>query len=166
MPMRKLALAGLFVAMGLVLPMGFHSLGLGRAFLPMHIPVIMAGIYLGWRWGILLGAVTPVLSAALTGMPAMPVALTMVFELALYAAIAGATYKRTRNGLLSVAAAALAGRLAYGLGAYLLFPLLGLPRVAPFYPITGGLVAGLPGVAVQLVLIPLLLLKIKPEKEI
>lgn len=152
--------------MGLVLPMGFHALGLGRAFLPMHIPVILAGMYLGWRWGIVVGAVTPVVSAALTGMPAMPVALTMVFELAIYAAIAGASYRRTRNGLLSVVAAALAGRVAYGIGGYLLFPLLGLPRVAPFYPITAGLVAGLPGVTVQLVLIPLLLIKLKPEKAI
>jgi uncharacterized membrane protein len=164
--MRKLALAGLFVAMGLVLPMAFHSLGLGRAFLPMHIPVMLAGIYLDWRLGIAVGVVTPVLSSVLTAMPAMPMALTMVFELSIYAVIAGAAYRRTRNGLLSVAAAAFAGRLVYGFVAYLLFPLLGLTQVAPFYPITTGLVTGLPGVAVQLVLIPLLLLKIKPEREI
>lgn len=162
--MKNLSLAGLFVALGLVLPAGFHSLGLGRAFLPMHIPVIMAGIYLGWRWGVVVGAITPILSAVLTAMPTMPVAFTMVLELPIYAATAALTYARTKNAFVAVLVAALAGRVVYGLAGSLLFPLLGLPPVAPLYPVTAGLLSGLAGVAVQLILIPLLVSRIKPAR--
>jgi len=162
--MRKLSLAGLFVALGLVLPIGFHSLGLGRAFLPMHIPVILAGIYAGWRWGIVVGAVTPVLSAVLTGMPTLPVAFTMVLELPIYAVTVALMYRRTKNVFLSVLVSALAGRLVYGLAGYLLFPLLGLPSVSPLYPVTAGLVSGLAGVALQIVTVPLLVSRIKPDR--
>jgi len=130
----------------------------------MHIPVILAGIYIGWRWGIVVGAVTPILSAVLTAMPALPVAFTMVLELPIYAASAAFTYARTKNAFVAVLAAALVGRVVYGLAGYLLFPLFGLPPVAPFYPVTAGLLSGLAGVAVQLVLIPLLVSRIKPAR--
>lgn len=166
MAMRKLSLAGLFVSLGLVLPIGFHSLGLGSSFLPMHIPVLLAGIYLGWRFGALVGVVTPLLSAVLTGMPPLTVAFMMVVELPLYAVTVSILYRWSKNALVSVAGTALVGRLVYGLTGYLLFPLLGLPPVSPLYPVTAGIVSGLPGVALQLVAVPLLVGRFKPERNV
>ena len=43
--LRKTALGGLFVAMGVLVPIMFHAVGLGKTFLPMHIPVILSGFY-------------------------------------------------------------------------------------------------------------------------
>ena len=45
---RELALAGLMGALGLLLPIGFHALGWGGSvFLPMHLPVVVAGFLVG-----------------------------------------------------------------------------------------------------------------------
>ncbi len=163
--MRKLALTALFVAMGIVLPMGFHAVGMGRAFLPMHIPVLFAGIYLGWRSGLVVGVATPALSGLLTGMPPFvpPTAFAMMVELPIYGVLVDVFHRRMRlRPAVAVASAALSGRVAYGLIGYLVFPLLGLPGVSPFYPVTAGLVASLPGVLLQVVLVPLVLSRLRP----
>ncbi|MEW6243444.1 MAG: ECF transporter S component [Bacillota bacterium] len=154
---RKLILTALFVALGILLPISFHMVGLGKVFLPMHIPVILGGMLVGPEVGLAVGAVTPMLSALLTGMPPLmpPVAQGMVFELAIYGGLAGLLYSRFRlNPFFVVTIVALAGRLAYGTVAYLVLPLFGISRVPILYPITAGLVSGLPGVLLQVVLIP------------
>jgi hypothetical protein len=163
--MRKLLLSALFIAMGIVLPMGFHAFGMGRAFLPMHIPVLFAGIYLGWRTGLVVGAATPALSGLLTGMPPFvpPTAFAMMVELPIYGVLVDVFYRLMRlRPAVAVALAALSGRVAYGLIGYLAFPLLGLPEVSPLYPVTAGLVASLPGVILQTVVVPLVVSRLRP----
>jgi uncharacterized membrane protein len=165
--MRRLAQIGLFVAIGIVLPMAFHAAGMGRTFLPMHIPVLLAGIYLGWRSGLVVGAVTPLLSGLLTGMPPFvpPTAFAMMAELPVYGVLVSVFYRRMRmHPVLSVGLAAFLGRVVYGLIGYSVFPLLGLPEVSPLYPVTAGLVASLPGVVVQIVLIPVIVSRLKPSE--
>lgn len=49
MKTKNLVMSALFVALGILIPMIFHSMGLGKAFLPMHIPVLLAGFILGKR---------------------------------------------------------------------------------------------------------------------
>lgn len=45
---KKLTYSSLFLALGLVVPQLFHLLGgAGPVFLPMHLPVLLAGFYLG-----------------------------------------------------------------------------------------------------------------------
>ena len=46
---KKMIYGGLLTAVGLVLPQAFHVFGqgVGMAFLPMHLPVMIAGILLG-----------------------------------------------------------------------------------------------------------------------
>ena len=66
---RNIILGGLFVALGIVIPIAFHAIGAGPVFLPMHIPVLLAGFTIGPTIGCLVGAVTPILSSLLTGMP-------------------------------------------------------------------------------------------------
>ena len=72
MKVKKIAYAGLFIAMGILLPQLFHLSGLpqsGSIFLPMHIPVLFAGFILGPLYGALIGVLLPIISAILTGMP-------------------------------------------------------------------------------------------------
>jgi riboflavin transporter FmnP len=86
---RQITLAGLFIAIGLILPMAFHVLGPGTTFLPMHIPVLMAGFSLGLPMALLVGILTPILSSLLTGMPLIfPVLPFMILELGTYAILA------------------------------------------------------------------------------
>ncbi|HCD41112.1 MAG: ECF transporter S component [Bacillota bacterium] len=154
---RKLILGGLFVALGIVLPMAFHSVGAGPVFLPMHIPVLLAGCITGPAVGVLVGAVTPILSSLLTGMPSLmpPVAQMMVVELAIYGLLSGLTYKTWKlHIVVSLIIAMFGGRIIYGILRAFVLPLYGFSPIPVFYPITAGLVAGLPGIVIQLVLIP------------
>ena len=93
---NKLILTSLFIACGLLLPLAFHSFGMGgRTFLPMHLPVFMGGMLLGWMPGFIIGALTPVLSSLLTGMPPLiPSLPMMVVELALFGLAPGLLYHK------------------------------------------------------------------------
>ena len=87
---RTITGTALLLAMGVVLPVVFHAFPLGgRIFLPMHIPVLIAGLVLGPVPGLLVGAGTPVVSALVTGRPPVFYMVPMVFELATYGVVAG-----------------------------------------------------------------------------
>lgn len=164
---KLLTQVALFVAIGVLLPMVFHAVGLGKVFLPMHIPALLSGFYGGPLVGAITGFVTPLLSAVLTGMPTLmpPVAQPMAFELGTYGCVAGILYYRVKAGVVpSLLGSMLAGRVMYGLVGAFLLPLFGLKSVPLLYPLTAGVISGLPGIAVQLVLIPLLVNRISPER--
>ncbi|NPV79537.1 MAG: ECF transporter S component [Firmicutes bacterium] len=155
--LRSLIRGGLFIALGIVLPIAFHSIGAGPVFLPMHVPVLLAGFIAGPATGTLVGILTPILSAFLTGMPPLmpPKAQMMMVELGIYGMLTGLLYRTVKWNLIpSLVVAMLGGRIAYGiLGAYLL-PLFGFKAVPVFYPITGGIVSSLPGIVIQLIFVP------------
>ncbi|MEW6082784.1 MAG: ECF transporter S component [Bacillota bacterium] len=157
MRIRQLIWGALFVALALFLPMAFHAVGLGRIFLPMHIPVLMAGLLAGPSVGLTVGITSPILSAILTGMPPLmpPTAQVMLFELGVYGLAAGLLHHRLHLGILpSLILAILGGRLIYGVLGWLVLPLLGLPGIPLLYPLTVGLTTSLPGVLLQLVVVP------------
>lgn len=158
MSTRNLSRGALFVALGILLPIAFHVVGMGKVFLPMHIPVLLAGFFCGPMVGMLVGMITPLLSAVLTGMPPLmpPVAQGMVFELGLYGLLTGFLYERLRLGVYpSLLLAMAAGRVVYGFLGYLILPLFGLNQVPLLAPVLLAVGESLPGVALQLVLIPL-----------
>ena len=152
----KLTRSALFIAAGLVLPLLLHSLGAaGSIFLPMHIPILLAGLWLGPDCGLTVGVITPALSSLLTGMPPLlPILPLMLAELTVYGWCSGYLYRCWHCSLwLSLITAMLAGRLAslfllaFGAEA------LGI-RIPVWSYVAGGLITGLPGIVIQLVLIP------------
>ncbi len=159
-PVKQLILAGLMIAFGLLLPMISHAFGAGPALLPMHIPVIAAGFILDLPFAVAVGAITPLLSSLTTGMPPLfPVAVIMVFELAAYAAVSNITYRKFRlNVYLSIITTMIAGRVVAGATVWILAALLarGLPGPVEF--VSGAIVAGIPGIAVQLFILPVLIM--------
>ncbi|MBE3518896.1 MAG: ECF transporter S component [Firmicutes bacterium] len=160
MTTRKLAFGALFIALAILLPMMFHAVGLGKVFLPMHIPVLLAGFFCGPVVGMLVGMVSPLLSAFLTGMPPLmpPVAQMMVFELALYGLLTGLLYEKLHlGGYVSLIGAMIGGRVAYGILGYLVLPLFGFEKVPLWAPLVGAIGQSLPGVIIQLVGVPLVL---------
>ncbi|MDF2628034.1 MAG: hypothetical protein K0R39_1865 [Symbiobacteriaceae bacterium] len=156
--MRRMVFSALFIAFGLLIPAIFHAVGLGGpVFLPMHIPVLIGGLVLGPGAGLVIGLLTPVLSSVLTGMPPLgsPILVLMMVELAAYGLIAGALMKWRRNLLLSLGGALLGGRIAMGLAVALVRLAIPFPGTPVAY-VTGALVTSLPGLAIQIVVVPLL----------
>lgn len=94
----KLVHTALLIALGVVLPIAFHFAGaMGSVFLPMHIPVLIAGLLLGGKAGLTVGVIAPALSSFFTGMPpVISILPLMIIELALYGVVSGYLY-RTRK---------------------------------------------------------------------
>jgi hypothetical protein len=138
------------IGAAVLLPAIAHVLQLPvRWLLPMHWPVILAGLVYGWRAGVVAGLLSPLVSFALSGMPPQPFLPTMTAELAAYGLLAGVLRSSVRmNAFASVALALVAGRLV-AIGASLVLG-AALPALLPTYG------PGVPAALAQVVLLPLL----------
>lgn len=121
----------------------------GKVFLPMHIPVLLAGFVLGARYGLFVGVLAPIINFLVSGMPPVPYLYAMIFELAAYGLLAGWLSGRL-NLLVSLLLAMLGGRVIFGLAGWFIL------QKAPFLLIKGSIMTGLVGIAIQLVLVPVL----------
>ena len=155
---KQLVLAALCVALGVVLPVAFHSIpNAGSVLLPMHIPVLLCGLVCGPVYGLLSGILTPLLSSMITGMPPMAYLPSMLCELAAYGLAAGVLRRFVRTGkrpldlYIQLVSAMLIGRLVYGVMNALIFS-AGNYSFAVF--VSGAFVTALPGIVIQLVLLP------------
>ena len=160
---NKLILTSLFIACGLLLPLAFHTFGMGgRTFLPMHIPVFMGGLLLGWLPGLIIGALTPLLSCLLTGMPPLiPSLPMMIVELALFGLVAGFMYhEKHQNIYLSLVSAMIAGRLGAAFVLMLFSDMLGI-HLHPLTYVAATFMTGIAGVIFQLVFIPILVKRLE-----
>ena len=149
----------LYLALSISLPIAFHAFGLaGRVFSPMHIPVLLAGFLAGPTSGVLVGLLAPTLSYLLTGMPPTYAVPLMSMELPMYGLVAGMAYRKLRlNIYIALVLAMIVGRIMFGVGLFLLGMFVELPYSAATYFSTGGaIVTGLPGIIVQIVVIPLI----------
>jgi len=162
---KEITLTALFITLGVILPVVFHQFALaGRIFLPMHIPVILAGIFVGPVGGLIVGLVCPTLSFFLTGMPPPYAVPLMSMELSIYGLAIGILIRWIELPLLSLLISMILGRLAFGLGLFILGQFLSLPY-GPKAFIKVSLITGLPGIAMQLILIPLLMETIQLAKK-
>ncbi|HWQ62273.1 MAG TPA: ECF transporter S component [Negativicutes bacterium] len=158
MQVTKVIYGSLFIALGVVLPIGFHLLQLGGViFLPMHIPVLLAGFILGGKYGLLVGLLTPLLSHLFTGMPPLspPMLPMMIVELACYGLAAGILYRNGRNIYVALIGAMITGRIGAGVVLYLGTLFLGF-HLPVWAFIFGGIMKGIPGIIAQLFFIPIL----------
>jgi riboflavin transporter FmnP len=161
---KEITLTALFITLGVVLPIVFHQFAVaGRIFLPMHIPVFLAGIFVGPVGGLIVGLVCPVLGFLLTGMPPPYAVPLMSMELAIYGLSIGILIKWIKSPILSLLIAMILGRLAFALGLVILGQFLSLPY-GPKAFIKVSLITGLPGIALQLILIPLLVKAVQSAK--
>lgn len=162
---RKLTLAALFLALGLILPFFTGQIqAIGNKLLPMHIPVLLCGVVCGWKYGLMVGFITPLLRSLLFTMPALPNAIGMAFELATYGAIIGLIYYKLGKSKLriyiSLLSAMIIGRIVWGIVSIIIY---GVQQSAFTWQmfISGALLNAIPGIILQLVLIPILLLALE-----
>lgn len=153
---KRVVYTGLFLALGVILPQLFHFLPIpeaGRIMLPMHIPAILAGYFLGSKPGMLVGFLSPVLSSLMFGMPAVLIMPIMAVELLVYGLAAGILGKKIKNTYLSLILVMISGRIASGLMYVIFINILGITKLNMAMFI-GSLSTGLPGIVLQLVVIP------------
>ena len=158
---KKICVCAFCAAMCYVLPLAFHAMGLGMAFSPMHLPVLLCGLLCSWPYGALCGVIGPVLSCVLSGMPAPAMLVHMIPELVVYGLAAGIGMKLIRTGktipdvILSLLAAMALGRVAGG-AAQALFYLSSAQSYSVALWAGAYVVGTLPGAALQLVALPAL----------
>ena len=163
---KKMVITAICAAMCVVLPIAFHAIpNAGTILLPMHIPVLLCGLVCGWPWGFICGLLGPFLSS-FTGMPPMAILPGMMVECGFYGLVSGAMMKLVRTGnptgdlYISMTTAMILGRVVSGFAKAWIFS----PGVAPFAWVTTSLVAGIPGIVIQLVVMPLLVIALTRAK--
>lgn len=161
----KLILSALFLAMGLTLPFLTGQIPeLGNMLLPMHLPVMLCGLLLGPSYGVAVGAITPLLRSLIFGRPVIfPAAVAMAAELATYGAVIGTLYALSRKQsigalYLSLITSMVVGRVVWGAT---MAALMGFNGFTVSYFMTEAVFNAVPGIVLQLVLIPSLMLLLR-----
>ena len=152
--LKQIPLTALFAALAIVLPQFFHLLGLGAIFLPMFLPVTAGAMLLSWKFALTLALVAPVTSWLITGMPPLvpPILPVITAELLVIALIASyLRFQRQLHVWIALIAAIIVDRLFLFVLVSVIAPLFGWKN--PLFSV--GIVAGgLPGIALQLIVIP------------
>ncbi len=163
---KKVIFAALCLALCIVLPfLTANNRMLGNILCLMHIPVLLCGFLCGPWWGLAVGAIAPILRSATIGMPPMyPTAAAMAFELAVYGLVSGLLYralpKKPWSIYIALIVAMLAGRIVSGA---VQFAFLGLfhTKYSLETFLTASFVTPWPGILLQIVLIPPIVLALK-----
>ena len=166
-PVKKLVFTAVCAALCLVLPMAFHTVpNAGTIFLPMHIPVLLCGLICGWPYGGVCGIVGPLISSLITGMPPAAMLPSMMVECCAYGFVTGMLMRHlhTKHAVadlyISLVSAMVVGRAVAGFAKAWIFT----PGISPFAWVTTSLVAGIPGIVIQLILMPLVVMGLTRAK--
>ncbi len=163
-PIKKMALSGMFLALALVLPFFTGQIPqIGSMLAPMHIPVLLCGFLCGPIWGAAVGAVAPLLRHLLFGMPPLLTAIPMAFELAAYGALSGIFEKLLPKGAsflyVKLILAMLGGRAVWGCAAAVVYGMAGEAFGVQAF-LAGAFANALPGIALHIILIPLIVMAV------
>ncbi len=157
---KNLTLTALFLAMGMVLPLLFGQIPqIGSRLLPMHLPVFLCAFLCERKYSVPMAILLPLLRTALFARPApYPDAFAIAAELATYALVVGWLYRRLDGRTVwhiygALIPAMLLGRVVRAAAQVTLCGLGGLSFSFTTF-LTAVIVAGLPGVLLQLVFIP------------
>ncbi|MBI4267464.1 MAG: ECF transporter S component [Chloroflexi bacterium] len=159
---RSYLLTFLFVFLNVAVPRLFHQFQLtGATFLPMHFFVFIAGLTFGWRFGLVVGFLTPLASYAVSGLPAPAMLPQIIVEVFTYGLIAGVLREKFHlKPVWSLLGAMAAGRIALLLAVAFVYIRLGKVyspiglEASPLVAVWMTIKQGLPGIAIQLVSIP------------
>lgn len=155
------------IVSAIALPQVLHVLGaasgigtaLGEIFLPMHLPIILTGLLIGPFAAGAAGFISPLISFALTGMPSSAMLPFMMIELAAYGICAGAFRNVKIPDIVKVLIVQIVGR-AIRAGA-ILIGFYGLGSVIKPMIVFTSVKVGLIGIALQLIIIPLAIYRLR-----
>ena len=168
---KKLVTSSLLLAVALLLPFVTGQIPeIGNMLLPMHLPVLLAGFVVGGPSAMAIGAIAPLLRSVLWGMPVLfPKAISMAFELAAYGLVSGIVYSKSKKDgksvFIALITAMTAGRIVWGIVSMILFGVMGKGFTMALF-MTEAVVNAVPGIAIQLVVIPVIVSALKKSKTI
>ncbi len=170
---KKLVVTAMFFAIGLVLPFVTGQVPqIGRMLLPMHLPVFLCSLIVGWPYGLAIGFLLPLVRSPLFGMPAFfPTAVEMAFELAAYGFFAGFIYKKLLdakvNKTVSLLAALISsmvlGRIVFLVVRIVIFKLSGSAFDFNVF-LADAVLNAIPGIIMQIVLIPTIMISMERNR--
>lgn len=165
----KPVLSALFLALAYVMPFLTGQVPeIGSMLCPLHIPVILCGFVCGWPWGLTVGFIAPLFRSLTLGMPPLfPTAVCMAFELAAYGAVAGLMHRilprKKAYIYCSLLTSMIIGRLVWGVAMYVALGINGSSFTLAAF-VAGAFTNAIPGIIVQIVLIPILVMIIDNQK--
>jgi hypothetical protein len=164
-PSFDYVLAGLLLTAALVLPVFFHALGLGSAFMPMFYPLALAGFLVAPPLAMITGLAAPLVSAMLTGMPPLypPMAFIMMAEGFLFTGLPHWLQKLLRLPVwLTLLIILLLDRL---LLYFLMLGMSSLLRLPGWFLGWASILHGMPGLVLMLVVLPWFIPRLQERKK-
>ena len=170
-PAPSAVTAALVCALSVVLPQVFHLIGgkpLGNAFLPMHLPVILGGYLLNPAAALVCGALSPILSFFVSGMPPFPRLIFMIFELGAYGFSTSVFVHKCRLPVwLNLPLTWICGRMMYFVTAFFALRVLHLEMqgmTTASAAVWTAVTTGVPGIILQAVVVPILVAALKKAR--
>jgi len=154
---RLYIFVSVFVALDVAVPWACHLIHplAGATFLPMFFFTLLASLLFGWRAGLMVGFLTPLISYGLSGMPLLWRLPQIVIENSILGLSAGFLRERFKlNIIWSLLGAMVLGRLALALAILAIH----FGEVNPLSWVWQTIQQGWPGIAIQLVCLPLIVL--------
>ena len=166
---RRLTLTAMFIALGYLLPFLTGQIPqVGAVLSPMHIPALLCGFVCGWQYGLVAGAIMPLLRSATLGMPYIfPNAVAMAFELAAYGCAAGLLYRALPKHIafvyVTLVLSMLIGRAVWGLASAVL--MMGTENAFTTQAfLAGAFINAWPGIVLHILVIPPVVLGLRRAK--
>ena len=167
--LQKMILSAAFLALAYIMPFLTGQIPeIGNMLCPMHIPALLCGFLCGGPWGFAVGLISPLLRSLTLGMPTLfPKAVCMAVEIATYGAVAGIMYKKMpKNNIsiyISLIMAMIVGRIVWG---FTMLACVGFDvskfGLSIFW--AEAFTKAIPGIIIQIVLIPLIVMVIDKKK--
>ena len=157
------------IALAVIVPQIVHlaaGASGGMTWLPMYAPVLLGGVLLGWKWGLGVGLLAPVVSFAITSafgspMPALARLPYMMAELAVFAGVAGAFSKLVDNNAWAAFPAVLIASVS-GRAVFMAITAI-FASVSPLQPaaVWAQIQSGFIGLILQAVLVPAVIICVR-----
>ena len=166
---KELTVAAICLALALLLPFVTGQIPqVGAMLCPMHIPVLLCAYFVSWKWALAVGFTAPLLRFAIFSMPPMPFGIAMAFELATYGLVASVLYnilpKKKGFIYVSLVCAMILGRVVWGGARLVIAGVTASPFTWQMF-IAGALLEAIPGIIIQLVLIPIIVMAVRRNSE-
>lgn len=159
----KMIVSAICLSLVYVLPFATGQIPeIGSKLCPMHIPVLLCGFICGWHWGLGLGFIAPLTRSILFGVPILfPQAVCMALELATYGAVCGIMNKtlpqKKKYIYCSLIVSMILGRIVWGISMAISTGIANIDFGFSAF-IAGAVTNALPGIIIQLLIVPLLVM--------
>lgn len=164
---KKLTLSAILFSIGLILPFITMQIPtIGSMLSPLHIPVLMAGFVLDSISAMIIGIILPVFRGLIFMIPRFPTAFFMVFELGAYGLVSGLIFNKVFkrnftyfNIYVTLITSMIIGRVMFGIAKYIAFKyILDMSAYTLVLWVSDVFISSIPGIIIQLLLIPMLMM--------